>query len=226
MAARFGFFGTEGGAEAVDSAEGHRSRFGIKLSRLSQIGRLIEVIQREQAVNALSVGSRQNGTVQQHKSSVVEKLAPAPDDLVANVHQRELTTGSQPQVTVIQEKVDAVILLADGIFFGGILNNAKFSHRQLDARRGALVDAHRARHFKTGLKPQALRLGELFVGNFAFHHHGLNEARSVANLQEMNFARTSLVVHPALYADVFACVFFKIFNVYPWRGHFSSTSRA
>ena len=215
VAAGLRLFGAESGAEAVNFAEGHGRGFGIELPGLGQIGFLVEVIELEQSVGAFADGAGEDGAVHEHEAAVVKELAPAPDDLVADLHQRVLAAGAQPEMASIEQEIDAVVLLADRILFAGVLKDLQVGHGQLHAGRRAAVGTHDAGRFETGLEPEPFGGFELSVGNFALDHHALNGSRAVAKLEEVNLSRTALVVHPAFHADALACMIFQIFDVYP-----------
>ena len=85
MAARFGFLGPEGGAEAVDLAESGRRRLVIELSALAQIGFLIEVLRFEKRRRAFAGAGREDRRIHEPEAAIIEKVPDSPDDFGSNL---------------------------------------------------------------------------------------------------------------------------------------------
>ena len=132
--------GPEGGAEGVDVAEGHGRGFVVELAGLRQVDLLVvEVVDLEQGGGALAGGGREDGRVEQRETVGVEVVADGADHLVADPQDGVLAPAAQPQVPVVHQEVDAVVLGRDGVRIG--LRNALDHLQVLDIQ---LVAARRA----------------------------------------------------------------------------------
>jgi hypothetical protein len=80
MAAGLRLFGPEGGAEAIDTAEGVDVRLVVQLPRLGQVGRLAEIVGLEEGARALAGGRGQDRRVHVDEAVVVEPVADGADD--------------------------------------------------------------------------------------------------------------------------------------------------
>ena len=119
VAARFGFFGAKGRAEAIDLAEGHGGGFVVKLAGLRQIHLLVlEIIHLEQGGGAFAGCRREDRRVHQHEAVGIEVLAHGPDHLVAHLQDRVLLLAAQPEVPMVHQELDAVLFGGDGIRVG------------------------------------------------------------------------------------------------------------
>jgi hypothetical protein len=90
-------------------------RLAVELPRLRQVrGALVEVLRGEEAA-ALADGRRQDGRVRPDEVALVEEVVDRLLDLVADAQDRHLPRAAQPEVPVVEEEVDAVLLRLDGI---------------------------------------------------------------------------------------------------------------
>ncbi len=138
-----------------------------------------------------------DGAVDQEEIVVAEIFSPRPDDVVSHRHDRSLSLASQPEVAVIQKKIDPVIFFPYGVFLIWIVKNLKIGDGQFHSGRGSVVGSHRTGNLDGCLNPEFFRVFKCFLGDFLLHHDGLYESRSVPNLKEVNLPGTSFVVHPA-----------------------------
>ena len=74
VAAGLGFFRAEGGAEAVDLAEGERGGLDIKLAGLGEEGGVAEVVDGKQRRGAFAGGGREDGRIGADEAVAVEVL--------------------------------------------------------------------------------------------------------------------------------------------------------
>jgi hypothetical protein len=148
---RLGFLGAEGGAEAIDPAEGHAGRLEIQLARLGQIGGTTEVIRLEQRGSALARGGSQDRRVDVDVSALVEVVPAGVDNLVPHAQDGAGRAGAQVQVALIEQELDAVLLGLNRILARFVDHRQRFQG-QLVASRGTLVLAdgagHRERRFE------------------------------------------------------------------------------
>src|SRR5438046_4627387 len=110
MAASLRFLRAKRRAEDVDLAEGEGPCLAVELAALGEIGGLVEVRHREEAGRALARVRREDGCVEGQETVAVEVLATGADDLGAYANDRLLAIRSEPEMAVIEEKGDAVLL--------------------------------------------------------------------------------------------------------------------
>jgi hypothetical protein len=115
VAARLGLLGAERRAEAVDLAERRRGRLAVELAGLREVRLLLEVVDLEQARAALADGAGQDGRVDAHEAALVEEVVDRLLDLAAHAHDGALLAGPQPEVAVVEQEVDAVLLRLDRV---------------------------------------------------------------------------------------------------------------
>ena len=140
VAAGFGFFGAEGGAEAVDLAERERGGLDVELAGLREVGHLfIEVLHLEEVGGAFAGVGCEDGRVGADESIDIKVFCSSPHDGCSNAEDGGLARGAEPEVAVLHEEVDAVLFARDGVrrFFGDALGDGDVLHVELDAAEGA-----------------------------------------------------------------------------------------
>ena len=200
MAAGLRFFGAKRRAEAVGLAERGAGRFVIKLAGLREIDFFVfEVIDFEQSRCAFAGGGREDGRVHQHEAVRIEIIADAFDHFVAHADGRVLAAAAQPQMAMIHQKIDAVILGRDGIrrLFRNALHNVRAFHVELVSARRARFFADLSANDQRRFLRQILQRFEQFLGQRAFHRDALDDAGAVAQLRETNFSAAAKIVQPA-----------------------------
>ena len=148
MAARLGFFGAEGGAEAVDLAERHGRGFVVELAGLRQVGLfVVEVIHFEKRGGAFAGRGGEDGRVDQGEAVGIEIVAHGLDDFVADADDGVLALAAQPEVAVIHQEIDAVLLGSDGVGVGfrNALQHLDVLDVHFEAAGGALFGAQSCR---------------------------------------------------------------------------------
>src|SRR6185312_13907999 len=83
VAAGLGLLGAEGGAEAIDLAEGGGGGLQVELAALREVGLVAEVVGLEQVRGPLAGGGREDGRVDERELPLVEEVADALLDLAA-----------------------------------------------------------------------------------------------------------------------------------------------
>ena len=132
VAPGFRLFGSERRAKAIHLAMGHRRRFHVQLTGLRQVSLPIKVVDGEQVARALHrVGGEHRG-VDQSETVAVEIVSDRFDDRVADPKNDVLSGGPKPQVAVIHQKGDAVLLFGDRILLGAT-DDLETDHRKLEA---------------------------------------------------------------------------------------------
>ena len=201
--ARLGLLGPEGRPEVVDPAVGRAGRLEVQLSGLREVRRAqVEVGHLEEGAGALADGAGEDRGVDEQEPFVVEEPPERHDGGIPDAHHRVRPGGAQPEVAVLEQEVDAVLLLGDRVVEIRVLHDVDRGHGELEARRRALVAPYRAAydhrgfHFKSSNSLRARRADRVFLG------HALDPARAVAQLEEMQLPLRSEIVEPAVDLDV------------------------
>ncbi len=200
VATGLGLLGAEGGPEAVGLAHRHGRRLVVKLAGLCEVGFIVEIVHLEERGGALAGRGREDGRVHQGEAAAVEEVAHRFDDLVPDAQDGALAHGTQPEMTMVHQELDAVLFEGDGIrvLDRDQLLDLEVGHIQFEAARSTFIRAHLAgdsqRRF---LGQNAYPLKEL-RRNRALHHHTLNQARAVAEERKQKLAALSQVIEPPL----------------------------
>jgi len=188
VSAGLGLFRPEGGTEVEHLSEGHTGGFEVQLSRLRQIGvPHVEVGDFEEGSRTFPDRSGKNRRVDQDKSSVVVEVPQRSNGFVTNSQQSTGLARTKPEVTVLQQEIDAVLFFRYGEILFGILDNREPGYGQLIAGRGALIfanpasDQYRCLHLQVpdGFETRGITL--------ALYGDTLDAARPVPQLEEMDF---------------------------------------
>ena len=119
VAARLRLLRAERRPEAVDLAERHGVGFVVELAGLRQVHLLVfEVIHFEQRRGAFAGGGREDRRIHQREAVRIEVVADRPDHLVPHPNDRVLPLAAQPQMPVVHQEIDAVLLGRDRIRIG------------------------------------------------------------------------------------------------------------
>ena len=160
VAAGLGFFRAEGGAEAVDLAQGQRGGLDVELAGLGEEGGVAEVVDREEGGGAFAGRGSEDGRVGADEAVGVEILRCGAHDFGADAEDGGLARGADPEMAVLHEEVDAVLLEGDGVGvgLGDALDDLQVFDVEFEAAGSALVGADLAGDDDAGL------LGEAFEG--------------------------------------------------------------
>ena len=90
MAARLRFFRAEGRTERIHLAQGHSRGFDVELSRLREVGLLVEVVDREERCRSFARRRSENWRIGKREAPIVEEVAGGLDDLGACAQNRRL----------------------------------------------------------------------------------------------------------------------------------------
>ena len=151
VAPRLRFLRPEGGAEIVHFAVGNAGCLEVELPGLGEVGvSHVKVGDGEQRARALPDGTSKDRGVDEEKAPLVEEGAERCDCLVADAHDGGRPARSQPQVPVLQEEIDPVLLLGDRVVIRRVLNHLDAGDGELESRRRALVPARLAPDLERG----------------------------------------------------------------------------
>src|SRR4051812_255165 len=135
MAPRLRLFCAEGRSETVDLSERCGRRFAVKLARLRQIsGSFVEVLGAEQAT-PLPNRRCKNRSVDKREAALVEEIPDGLLGFVPDPRDRALTRGSQPEVTVVEEKIDAVLFGLDRVVDRTLAVDRQILYAELESAR-------------------------------------------------------------------------------------------
>ena len=200
MTAGLGLLGAEGRPEAVDLAEGHGIRLVVELARLRQVRFLIvEVIDFEQRGGAFAGGGREYRRIDQRKAVIIEIIAHRFDDFVANPNNGVLPLRAKPEMAVVHQEFDAVVLGRDGVGVGlrNLLQDFDGFDIHLIAAGGARFGADLAAHHERRFLREVLQTFESLFRQVVLHGHALHEAGAIAQDGEDDLAGLAEVVEPA-----------------------------
>ena len=193
---RLALLRAEGGTEHVRLADRHRRRLAVELAALGE-ERLaqIEVGNLEQRRGALASRGREDGRVDQRESAFVVVVADGLDERVPHREDGALPRAAQPQVSLLLQEPDPVLLRLDGIARLA-LQDAQILDVHLEADRAARILRHRPAHFQRGLLWSVLGGEEGGLGNVLLGDDALDDAGAVPQLDEVELAARSLAVEP------------------------------
>ena len=159
VAAGFGFFGAEGGAEAVDLAEGEGGGFDVELAGLGEVGLVVvEVVHLEELGGAFAGVGGEDGWVGADEAVGVEVLGCGAHDGGADAEDGGLARGAEPEVAVLHEEVDAGFFELDGEggFYGDLWMMSYVFDVEFEAAGGAGVGADFAGDGEAGFQGEVL----------------------------------------------------------------------
>ncbi len=220
VAAGLAFFGAEGGAEAVDFAEGEDVGLVVELTGLRQVGGLAVEVNLEEGGGTFGGGRRDDGGVDVEKAVAVEPVANAADDDGADAHGGPLAGGTQPEVAVLHEELDPMFLGGDGIGVGDAegFEVADVELETAGDAGGAWFGAHEAPDDDAAFLGEGLGDLEVVGRDVVAEDDGLAHAGAVAHLEEVELAFAGFVVEPALEGDFCADVVFEFTDGYDGGG--------
>ncbi len=137
VSACFAFFGAEGGAEAIDLAEGRGGTFEVQLAGLCQEQGTAEVIDLEKRLLFLARRRHQYRGIDEREAIVVEEPSDGVDDRVADFADAPLSLRAKVQMAVFQEEIDAVFFWRDGVIGCGV-NDLGVCNGQLETADAAV----------------------------------------------------------------------------------------
>src|SRR5947209_186044 len=201
MAASLRLLGAERRTEAVDLAERGCGRLTVELASLGKVSAaFIEVLRREQPT-ALPDGTGEDRCIDPHKIPFVEEVVNCLLDLGANSRDGALPRRAEPEVAIIEQKVDAVLFRLDRIIDRAVAVDRHLLHRDLIAAWRARVcpdvtlDIYRRFLGQSTKGIPGLRTYRVLYEN------RLSDAGSVADDGEGDFSGRSYVSYPSADAN-------------------------
>ncbi len=181
------------------------------MTGLREVGfALVEVFGLEKGCCAFGGGGRQDGRVHGDEAVIVQPLTRGGHDRGAHAQDRPLALHPNPQVTVVEREVHAVVFERHRIISLGGLHDLDLLHADFIAAGNAgraLIGADGACDDHRRFLRQAHELIEDCLVEIAFERHALDEACPVAHKQKDQFTFVGAVVDPALHGRFLAVVF-------------------
>ncbi len=117
--------------------------FDVELAGLGEVGGVAEVVDLEERGGAFAGGGCEDGRIGADEAVGVEVLGGGAHDGGADAEDGGLARGADPEVAVLHEEVDAVLLEGDGVGvgLGDALDDLDVFDVELEAAGGALVGA-------------------------------------------------------------------------------------
>ena len=195
--ARLALLRPKGRAEDVRLSDRHRRGFAIELARLRQIGlSQIEVGHLEQRRSSFAGGGSEDGRVHQREPAGVEVVADRLDDRMADGEDRPLPRRAEPEMALLLQEADSVLLRLDGIS-GLSLEHPETRYVQLVADGTARVLCHLPANLDGSLLRRLVRRRKRLFGDVFLGDDALDDAGTVADLEEVKLAAGALAVEPA-----------------------------
>ena len=190
------------GPKQYTRPERHRVGLVVQLPALREVrGGVLEVLHREQVGRALAGRRREDRRVAEDEVALVEEVANRVDHLVPHAQDRLLPRRADPEVTPIEQVVDAMFLRRDGEVVRFVMD-VEADDVDLVAARRARVGAHGAGHRERRLLREVVGLLERLLADGRLRHHRLDEAAAVAHLEEVNLPARAAVVQPSVDGDL------------------------
>ncbi len=203
-----GFFGAEGGAEAVNLAQCKCGGLDIKLAGLGEVGGVSEVVHGEQRGRALAGCRSENRRIGADEAVGVKVLGCRAHDFGPYAKNGRLPGRANPQMAVLHEEVDTVFFERDGVGVGlrNTLDDLHIFDVEFESAGRALVGADFARDNDRRLLSEAFERFEDGRGNALHVGYALNRTGAVAKDGKEQFAALAQVVKPSAQGDRLAFV--------------------
>src|ERR1035437_7579539 len=203
VAAGFGFFRAEGGAEAVNLAQGEGGGLDVELAGLGEVGGVAEVFDREEGGGAFAGRGSQDGRVGADEAVGVKVFRSRAHDFGPDAENGGLARRADPKMAMLHEEVDAVLLGSDGVGvgLGDTLDDLEAFNVEFEAAGSALVGTDFAADDDAGFLGEALEGLENFRGDAFYVGHALDGAGAVAKDGEKELAALAKVVEPTAEGD-------------------------
>src|SRR5690606_31771021 len=184
----------------------------VELASLGKICLVTEIIRLEETGRTLPDRAGEDRRVDAYELTLVEEVDDRLLDLVAHTQDRPLLAGTQPQMAVVEEEIDAVFLGLDRVLLGEV-DDLEILDGHLVPARCARVLADLARHPHARLlreRREGLpdRSGDLFLQQYPLHDPG-----PVAHHDEGDLAMRTCGLYPTPHGDGLAHVAREMSNV-------------
>ena len=205
VTARLRLLGAKCGAEGVDATHRGGERFTVELTRLREICvAFVEVLGAEEP-RALADRSREDRCVAAREVAFVEEIVNGLLDLVTHTHQRDLTRRTQPEVPIVHQEIDAMLLRLDRVVDRTRTEDRDVDRADFRATRCTRFKAHVTGHGNGGLECQRAESFPHLRRYLAFHEDTLHGACAITHHEKGNLTLRSDMLHPATHRYGRAC---------------------
>jgi len=157
MSPGFALFSPERRSKAIRFAEGHRRCFHVQLPGLGEVGLTeVEVGNLEQGAGAFACGRGEYRGVDERESVQIEVVADRFFQGVTHSQDDVLAHRAQPEMAVLHQVGDAVLLGSDRVILG-FLDHLQILHRELETDGAALIGAHQTPNPQRSLLANVVR---------------------------------------------------------------------
>ncbi len=167
---------------------------------MRQVGFIVvEVIHFEKRRRALASRGCEDRRIHQREPVAVEIIAYGFNHFMPHTNNGVLPLGPEPQMPVVHQKFDAVLLRCDRIriCFRDFGRMVRALHVHLEAARRASFRAKAAPHNERRLLRQMLQFLKQLFGQFVFQCDALQQSGAVAQNGKNDLAGLAQVVEPA-----------------------------
>ncbi len=173
---------------------------------------IVDVIHFEKRGGAFASGGSEHGRVGERVALAVHEFARRADGFGANAKNGGLAGRANPEMALIEQKIDAVFFKLDGKGrgVGNFLDDLDFGDAHFEAAGGALLGADFSSDDDAGFLRETFQRFKGF-GIFLERADALDDSRTVAKNREHQFAGFAEIVEPAanryFLPVVLACLF-------------------
>ena len=201
MTTRLRFLGAKRGTERVNTTECSGERFTIQLTGLREIGAaFVEILGAEQS-GALTDGGGQDRRVAMNEVARVKEIVDRLLDLMPHTHQRHLARRAQPEVPVVHQEIDAVLLWLDRIIDWTGAKDTQFRCANFRATWRTRFEPHLASHRHRGLNGQRGKPLPHVRRDLTSDEDALHDAGPVTYHEKRDLALRAYVLHPTAHGD-------------------------
>ena len=176
------------GTEGVDLSERRGRRFAVELPRLGEVGvPLLEVLRGEEP-GPLADRRREDRRIDAQEAALVEEVVDRLLDFVPDHHDRTLPRRPEPEVPVVEQEVDAVLLRLDRVVARTRPDDGEPGHTDVQHARRARILARFAGDGDGRLRRQLGEARPELLADLALHEHGLRGAGAVTQRGESDLA--------------------------------------
>ena len=201
MTPRLRFLGAKRGTERVNATECSGERFAIQLTGLREIGAaFVEILGAEQS-GALTDRGGQDWRIAMNEVARVKEIVDRLLDLMPHTHQRHLARRAQPEVPVIHQEIDAVLLRLDRIIDRTGAKDRQCRRAQFSTTRRARFEPHLSSHRDRRLDGERGKAFPYRRRDLALYEYALHNASPVTHHEKRDLALRTYVLHPTAHGD-------------------------
>ena len=215
----FWLFSTENRTKVEDTTKSHSTSLKIKLTRLAQESRCTKVVCLKQFCWIFSSITRQDRTIKFDEAIFIKEIISCIDNGITNLLDSHLLTWTQPEVTIIHQKVSTMFFWSNWVALR-LTDNFDISNIQFITKFWTFIffdhPSYVDRCFLAKVFDSIKFFKTFFFTKFFdkvwFESNPLEKGCSITQLQESNFTFSWFVSNPSPDSDFFTDVFRYINN--------------